>query len=118
MCSGFFELGILLHQLLQPEPRELYRNLGIFPISFSLEDGAFPVFRMTHLLPRTKAFLSFGLLDHGLGQTKLLSPRGKELGNVVDGVVAFAGVGGLGAFRALPLPAGALVFVFVGVMRR
>src|ERR1700757_3072231 len=103
MCSGFFELGILLHQLLQPEPRELYRNLGVFPISFSLVDGALSVFRMPHFLAGAEA---------------LLPPRGKELGDVVDGVVALAGVGRLGTLGALALPGSALVFVFVGVVRR
>ena len=117
MSSGFFQLGILLHQLLQPEPRELYRNLGVFPISFSLVDSALAVFRMADFLSRTKALLAFGFLDDSFRHVEFLAARGEKLGDVVDGVVALAGVGRLGAFRALALPGRALVFVFVGVVR-
>ena len=116
MPSGFLELGVLLHQLLQPEPRELYRNLGVFPIPFSLEDRAFAVFRVPHLLAGTESFLSLRLLHHRLGQIELLASGGEELCNIVDGVVALARVGGLGAFRPLTLPAGALILIFVRVV--
>src|SRR5678815_3563110 len=46
-----FQLGILLHQLLQTEARELYRNLGIFTFSFALVHRAFAIFAVsyTHL---------------------------------------------------------------------
>src|SRR5437660_10980366 len=96
MPSGFLELGVLLHQLLQPEPRELYRNLGVFPISFSLVDGAFAIFWMTDFLSGAEAFLALGLLDDGLWQVELLPARRKQLGAIIDAVVAIAGVAGLG----------------------
>ena len=104
MSSGFFQLGILLHQLLQPEPRELYRNLGVFPISFSLVDSALAVFRVADFLPRAEALLAFGFLDDCLRHIEFLAARGEELGDIVDRVVALAGVGRLGAFRTLALP--------------
>src|ERR1700757_3056820 len=93
--SGFFQLGILLHQLLQPEPWELYRNLGVFPISFALVDGALAVLGMFDLLAGAEAALALGFLDHGLGEVELLAARREKLGNVIDGVVALAGIGRL-----------------------
>src|SRR5207302_6462462 len=94
------------------------RNLGVFPISFSLVDGAFAIFWMTDFLSGAEAFLALGLLDDGLGQVELLPTRRKELGNIIDGVVALARVGGLGPLGALALPVRALVLVLVGVMGR
>ena len=41
------QLGVLFYQLLQTEARELYRNLGIFTLSFALVDQT-PV-SYTHL---------------------------------------------------------------------
>src|ERR1700746_1111446 len=86
--SGFFQLGILLHQLLQPEPWELYRNLGVFPISFSLIDGALAVFGMANFLPGAEAFFALRFLHSSFRKVELLSTRGEELRNIVDGVVA------------------------------
>src|SRR5579862_5167612 len=117
-ASGFLQLPILLHQLLQPEPWELYRNLGVFPISFSLVDGSLTIFWMPDFLARPEAALAFGLFDNGLRQVELLPPRGKEFRNIVDGVVALAGIGRLGAFGPLADPCRALIFVFVGVVGR
>src|SRR5580658_7910677 len=70
--SGFFQLGIPLHQLLQTEARELYRNLGVFPIAFALIDRPFPIFRMLHLLPRTESPSAFRLLRRHFRNIELL----------------------------------------------
>src|ERR1039458_10073727 len=125
------QLRVPLHQLLQTEARKLYRNLGVFPISFALIDGPFPIFRVLDLLSGMESPPAFGLLGRHFRNLELLAPRSKELGNVVDGVVALkrtrrlrldprrgpqrarfwhVGVEGL-------VPGGALVFVFVGVVR-
>src|SRR5262249_48022663 len=82
--SRFLQLGVLLHQLLQTKSRELYRNLGLFPISFALVDGSLAVFGMANLLARPKALLAGRRLNRHLGQGKFLSPRGEELGDILD----------------------------------
>jgi len=63
---GPLELGIFFNQLLQTEPRELYRNLGMVTLSFSSVHRAFSVFRVLHLLPRTEPRCARGLLDRQL----------------------------------------------------
>src|SRR5581483_173835 len=112
-----FQLRVLLHQLLQTETRELYRNLGIFPISFALIDRAFAIFWVANLLAGPEAFLAGGRLNRNLGQRELLPPRGKKLGNVVDRVVGLAGVALRLAMPGARGPGRALIFVFVGVVR-
>ena len=76
--SDAFQLRILLHQLLQTEPRELYRNLGIFPFSFALVDGAFAIFRMANLLSRAEALLAFRLFDRQFGTLNFLPREAKK----------------------------------------
>src|SRR5277367_4485681 len=111
-----FQLGILLHQLLQTEARELYRNLGLFTVSFSLVDRPFAIFGMPHLLSGPESFLAFGLFDQRFQDVEFLSPRGKKLGNVVDGIVAASGIR-WSPLRIASRPVGAaLIFVLVGVM--
>src|SRR5437899_6430787 len=80
----FLQLRILLHQLLQSEARELYRNLGLLAFSFALIDRSFAIFWMPHFLPGTKSSPAFWLLNRQLGNGELLPARGKELGNVID----------------------------------
>src|SRR5258706_15966590 len=72
-----FQLGVLLHQLLQTEARELYRNLGIFPISFALIDRSFAIFRVLDLLSGTKSALAGRLFDRQFRDVKFLSARGE-----------------------------------------
>src|SRR5882757_2554295 len=112
-----FQLRVLLHQLLQTEARELYRNLCIFPISFALIDRPFAVFRMLDLLSGTKSALARGLFHRQLRDMELLAAGGKKLGNVVDGVVV--------SYRRRRfcldpsrIPTGALVFIFVRIVDR
>src|SRR5262252_8004604 len=109
------QLGVLFHQLLQTETRELYRNLRLFPISFPLIDSTLAVFGVADFLAGEESFLAFRLFDREFGQIELLAPRGEELGDVVDGVVSLGR-----SLRLLPSrlgPMGALVFVLVVVMR-
>ena len=87
IASGPLQLGILLHQLLQAEAWKLYRNLGFFAFSFALVNGSFPVLRMPDSLPRAESALARGFLDRSFRDGKLLAPAGKELGDVLDGVV-------------------------------
>src|SRR5450631_2609709 len=58
------ELRVALHQFLQTEARELYRNLGVFPIPFALIDRSFSVFRMLDFLARTESASAGRLLGH------------------------------------------------------
>src|ERR1700693_4523044 len=86
--SRFLQLRVLLHQLLQTEARELYRNLRVFPIPLALIDRPFAVFRVLDLLSRTKSALAGRLFDRQLWELEFLPTRGKELGDVVDRIVA------------------------------
>src|SRR5215469_2111978 len=109
------QLRVLLHQLLQTEARELYRDLGLFPISFPLIDSTLAVFGVAYFLAGPESLLAFRLFDREFGQVELLAPRGEELGDVVDGVVSLGR-----SLRLLPSRLGpmcALVFVLVVVMR-
>src|SRR3974390_2565042 len=81
------QLRIFLNQLLQSKPRKLYRNLGIFPIPFSLIDRTFAIFRMADLLAGAEAALAGGFLGSGLGEIELLATRREKLGYVLDRVV-------------------------------
>jgi hypothetical protein len=86
-CSGSLQLGILLHQLLQAEARELYRNLGFFAFSFAQVDRAFAIFRVTDFLAGAESALAGRLFDGRFRNGKLLAAAGEELGDVLDGVV-------------------------------
>src|SRR5258706_11439374 len=81
------QLRVLLHQFLQTEARELYRNLRIFPISFALIDRALAVFRVFDLLSRTEAALACGLLHRQLWPLELFATRCEELGDIVASIV-------------------------------
>ena len=96
----------------------MYRNLRVFAFSFALEDHAFAVFWVTDFLAGTKSFFAFGLFYLDFGDAEFLAARGEELGDVVDGVVVFAGILWRSGNRLfdLGLPTRALVFVFVGVV--
>src|SRR5256885_12913865 len=68
---NLFQLRVLLYQLLQAEARELYRNLGIFTVSFTLVDGPFAILWVTYLLPRSETFFTFGFFHWHFGETEL-----------------------------------------------
>src|ERR1019366_6557404 len=120
--SGPFELGILLHQLLLSEARELYRNLSFFAFSFALVDRSFAILGVADLLPRAESALAGGLFDGCLGDGELLAAAGEEFGDVLDRVVrAGWGRGLLPALRcrrSATLPDIALVFIFVRIVSR
>ena len=93
-ASGFLQLGVLLHQLLQAEAWKLYRNLGFFAFSFTLVDGSLAVFGMTDSLSRTKSALARRLFDRsGFGSAEFFAAAGEELGDVLDRVVGARGCG-------------------------
>src|SRR3954452_1450865 len=92
--SGFLQLGVLLHQLLQPEAWKLYRNLGFFAFSFPLVDGSLAVFGMADALSGTESALAFWLFDRsGFGNAELCASAGEEFGDVLDRVVGVRGCG-------------------------
>src|SRR5215469_14564510 len=111
-----FQLRVLLHQLLQAEPRKLYRNLGFFTLSFPPVDGALAVFRMADLLTGAKAAPARGRLHWNLRHAEFLAARGEELGDVLDRVISSTRVSARLRFPRL-IPAGVLILIFVGVMR-
>src|SRR3954468_12186247 len=86
-ASGFLQLGVFLHQLLQAEAWKLYRNLGFFAFSFALVDGSFAIFRVPHSLSRTESSLTGRLLDRRFRNAELLPAAGEEFGDVFDRVV-------------------------------
>src|SRR5579863_4341593 len=86
------QLGILLYQLFQAESWKLYRNLGVFPIAFAPVDRAFTIFGVSDALARLESSPSSCCGHLYLRPAKLLATRGKELGNVVDGVISRPGV--------------------------
>src|SRR5436305_5026642 len=119
--SGFLQLGILLHQLLQAEAWKLYRNLGFFAFSLALVDRSFAVFRMTYSLPRTESALT-GRRFHRrrFRDAELLAAAGEELGNVLDGVVgarrdSWLRTATTAATRIVPRRT--LIFVFIRIVR-
>src|ERR1700756_1161579 len=115
---SFFQLRVFLHQLLQAEARELYRNLGFFTFSFALVHRTLAIFGMADLLSRSESSLTFDVFHLPFWQLEFAATRGKELGNVVDGVVTLARVRAVLLGIAAASPASALVFVFVRIMRR
>src|SRR5262249_3343218 len=112
-------MGVFFHQLFQSESWKLYRNLGVFSFTFAAKDNAFAVLGLPDALSRTKGVDPSGLLHRELRPVELLAARGKELGDVLDGVVSRPGVAAA-AWRARALPVTlvhrALVFVLVVVM--
>src|ERR1700681_4372968 len=111
-----FQLGIALDKLLQTEARELYRKLGIFPISFALIHRSFPVFRVLDLLTGAESAPACGSFRLQFRNGKLLPARGEEFCNIVDRVVVSQRRRRLRLYPGW-IPTRALVFVFVGVMR-
>src|ERR1700733_3500557 len=116
--SGAFQLGILLHQLLQAEARKLYRNLGFFAFSFSLVDGSFAIFGMADLLAGTESAFAGGFCWRCFGDGELLAAAGKEFGDVLDGVVGLGRGGGFlpAGLRCARPPGCTLVFVFIRIV--
>ena len=115
------ELGVFLDQFLQAESMKLYRNLGVIPIALAMIDDSFAVFRMADAVsleqsrgPRqsrgwiagVESAACGGRLRRGLGAGELLTARGKEVGDVVDGVVGRAGVGAAAAELAVAAASG------------
>src|SRR6267143_2816259 len=124
IVSSPLQLGILLHQLLQPEARKLYRNLGFFALSFALVDGSISVFGMADFLAGTKAALASGLFHRRFRDSELFATRGEELGDVLDRVVGFCrrwgflarSIGRDIAGIIAASPTRALILVFVGIV--
>src|SRR5438093_8030954 len=69
---NLLQLSVLFYQLLQAEARELYRNLGIFTVSFTLIDGPFAILWVTYFLSRPETFSPFGFFHRHFGKTELL----------------------------------------------
>src|SRR5438128_3973264 len=111
------QLRILLHQLFQPEARELYRNLSFFAFPFALIDCPFTVFRMLHPLPRPESAPSFRLFDRQPGHAEFLPARSKEFCDVVDRVVGLARIRcSLATPVIAPRPAHTLIFIFISIV--
>lgn len=115
--SNALQLRKLFHQFFYAEPMKLYRNLCMFPFSFSLKDNAFPIFRVAHSLSAAKAGFASRLWNGQFGPRDLLSSGAEKLRNVVDGTAALRARRPIFC-RGLRGRAGrALVFVFVAPMR-
>ncbi len=67
------QLGELLHKFFNAEPRKLYRNLCIFPVTFALEDNSFSVFRVSNTLATAKTRFTGWLGHWDLRTRKLLT---------------------------------------------
>src|SRR3954447_14228262 len=89
----FFQLRVLLHQLFDTVTRELNADFSILTFAFALEHRSLAVFRMAHPHAWLEADATAGRLNVHLRTGELLAARGEELGDVVDRVVALAGVG-------------------------
>ena len=53
-ASDSLQLSELLHKLFYAEPRKLYRNLCVFPVTFAFENNPFSIFRMPNALSAAK----------------------------------------------------------------
>ena len=53
-ASDSLQLSELLHKFFNAEPRKLYRNLCIFPVTFAFEDNSFSIFRVSNALAAAK----------------------------------------------------------------
>ena len=94
-----FELGKFFHQLFYAVLLKLYCNLRVVPIAFATKDGANAVLGVAN----ARALAQAGLPGRGrkvhfgagevLSTGNLLSARGEEAGNVVDGVASGGGAG-------------------------
>src|SRR4249920_4091353 len=124
-CS--LQMRVLFHQLFQSESWKLYRNLGVFSLTFATIHHALAIFRVFHALAGTERAAARGLLHWNLRTVELLAPRGKKFGNVVDGIVLGAGIAavrprpaqrrrGPGAPGFGSVRRHALVFIFIAEM--
>src|SRR5438105_3884034 len=115
---NLLQLRVLLYQLLQAEARELYRNLRLFTVSFTLIDGSFAILWVTYFLPWPETFFTFGFFHWHFGETELFPSGSKELRHIFDRVVGLSAIrGSWSALLSTPRPAYALVFIFIGIMR-
>src|SRR6478609_9518042 len=121
-CIGPFscslQMRVLFYQLFQSESWKLYRNLGVFSLTFTPVDHSLAIFRVFHALSGTKRATARRLLHGNLRPVELLAPRGKKFRDVVDGIVLGAGIAAiarLGPGRRLPpgMRRRALVFIFI-----
>src|ERR1019366_9878265 len=96
------QLGVFLDQLFQTESMKLYRNLGVFPIAFAMIDHSFAIFGVVDAVSLAQSAPSGALVEVHLRAGKLFAARGEKVGDVVDGIVGRAGVGGLGRRAAAP----------------
>src|SRR5579864_8504421 len=122
ITSGSFQLGVLLHQLLQAEARELYRNLRFFAFSLALVNRTLAILGMPNPLSGAKSALTRGLFDRRFRDGKLLAAAGEELRDVLNRVVQAArgrGLRGPSVAAALRrTPSCTLIFVFVRIVAR
>src|SRR5579872_3865670 len=114
LCS--FQLSVLLHQLLQTEARKLYRNLGLFTVSFAMIDGAFAIFGMLHLLPGPKSLFAFGFIERQLRYGKFLPARCEKLRDVVNRIVTASRVSRSPRLAGSAPVRTALIFILVSVV--
>src|SRR5271157_2212644 len=110
-----FQLGVFLDQLFQTELGKLYKNLRVGPIALALEYRPFTVLGMTHALSGAESGVPGGFWGLDFWPRKPLPTRGKELRDVVDGVICRSAV--RTATRCLAARVSrTLVLVFVGVV--
>src|SRR5215472_17250958 len=119
--SGSLQLGIFLHQLLQPKAWKLYRNLGFFAFSLALIYRAFTILRMPDSLSRAESALARGLSDRSFGQREFLTAAGEKFGNVLDRVVSLGRNCGPTGTSPTPIamrrtPRRTLILIFIGIM--
>lgn len=82
--SDSLQMGELLHKLFNAEPRKLYRNLRVFPVTFAFENDTLTIFRVSNALAAAKACFAGRLGHRDLRSWKLLSARCEKLRDVVD----------------------------------
>src|SRR6267154_909923 len=85
--SRSLQVRVLFDELFQSESWKLYRNLGVFSFTFTPIHHSLAIFRVFHALSRSKRTASSRLLHRDLRPVELLASRGKEVGNVVNGIV-------------------------------
>src|ERR1700731_1820376 len=119
LLSRSLQVRVLFHQLFQSESWKLYRNLGVFSFTFTPIHHSFAIFRMFHALSGTKRTATGWLFHWDLRPVEFLAPRGKEVGNVVNGIVlgtSISAVARLGAGLLAHIRRCALIFIFIAVM--
>src|SRR5690242_8489509 len=119
--SRSLQMRVLFYQLFQSESWKLYRNLGVFSLTFAPVDHSLAIFRVFHALAGTKRAAARGLFHRKLRPVELLASRSKEFGNVVYGIVLGTGIPAvtrLGPGRRLPagVRRRALVFILIAEM--